>query len=191
MALLAQRIVDNTTPPKMAIFNRCAIQHARIWDMHARLLPTLFAALLASQVQAASLDGQVVAVADGDTLTLLVDRTQVKIRLAEIDAPERKQPFGNRSRQSLHELCHGKHAQVQDNGKDRYKRTIGQVTCAGIDANAEQVRRGMAWVYDKYSWPGSPLYVLQRQARNAKAGLWADAKPVPPWEWRAIKRNGL
>ena len=65
---------------------------------------------------------------------------------------------------------------------ERYR--IGTVTYAGIDANAEQVRRGMAWVYDRYARQDSPLYALQDQARAIKAGLWRDAQPVPPWEWR-------
>ena len=137
--------------------------------------------------------GQIVHVADGDTITLLTQsRQQIRIRIAGIDAPERAQPFGNRSRQSLHDLCNEKTATVQDEGKDRYGRTIGNVTCAGIDANAEQVRRGMAWVYDRYTKLGSPLYALQEQARAGGAGLWADAKPTPPWEWRRkVKAKNL
>lgn len=141
-------------------------------------------ALLPVASKADNLSGQVVSVADGDTLTVLVDHQQVRVRLAEIDAPERKQAFGNRSRQSLRELCYGRAAQVQDNGRDRYGRTIGYVTCAGIDTNAEQVRRGMAWVYDRYARPDSPMYALQDQARTSKSGLWVDDKAVPPWEWR-------
>lgn len=138
---------------------------------------------------AANLTGRVVAVHDGDTLTLLADQKQIRIRLAEIDAPERKQAFGNRSRQSLHELCHGRAAQIKEEGRDRYGRVIGQVTCAGTDANAEQVRRGMAWVYDQYSTPSSPLYGLQSEARASKRGLWADSNPVAPWEYRRSKRR--
>ena len=137
---------------------------------------------------AQNLTGQVVNVHDGDTLTVLVDRKQVRVRLLEIDAPESKQAFGNRSRQSLHELCHGKPAQVQDKGQDRYGRTIGQVTCGGIDANAEQVRRGMAWVYVQYALPDSPLYSLQNAARDGRRGLWSDISAIPPWEWRKIKK---
>lgn len=155
-----------------------------------RLLCTLAVAVLPLPGFAGNLSGQVVNVHDGDTLTLLVDKQQIRIRLADIDAPEHKQPFGTRSRQSLHELCHGKAAQVQDNGRDRYGRTIGAVTCAGIDANAEQVRRGMAWVYDRYARPSSPLYALQKEAQDARAGLWVDAQPVPPWDWRKLRAQG-
>lgn len=84
---------------------------------------------------AAVIVGLVVAIADGDTLTVLnQDFQQVKVRLAEIDAPEKKQPFGSRSRQSLGELCHEKRAQVRVIDVDRYKRIVGRVSCAGVDA---------------------------------------------------------
>jgi len=133
---------------------------------------------------AALLLGLVVAISDGDTLTLLDDqKRQVKIRLAEIDAPEKKQPFGTRSRQSLGELCHEKRAEVRVTDRDRYGRTVGRVSCAGVDANAEQVRRGMAWVYDQYAHDQN-LFTLQREAQDKRRGLWADAHPVRPSDWR-------
>ena len=128
-----------------------------------------------------------VSVHDGDTLTVLVERRQVKVRLVDIDAPELGQAFGTRSRQSLAEMCHGKPAALDVRGHDRYKRTLAQVTCGGTDANAEQVRRGFAWTYTRYARRDSPLHVLQMQAQTAHAGLWSDPAPVPPWEWR---RNG-
>jgi endonuclease YncB( thermonuclease family) len=128
--------------------------------------------------------GKVVSVHDGDTLTVLVSREQIKVRLLDIDAPERRQPFGTRSRQSLADLCAGRDARIAEQGKDRYGRTLGRVNCAGLDANGEQVRRGMAWVFERYAPKHSPLYAVQAEARAAKRGLWQDAKPVPPWEWR-------
>lgn len=128
----------------------------------------------------------VIGISDGDTLTALCDRRQVKVRLAEIDAPEKRQPYGERSRQALAELCFQKSATINDRGRDRYGRTIGRVVCDGKDASAAQVRAGMAWVYDKYVTDRA-LYVLQDAARTARAGLWADAAPVPPWEWRKQK----
>ena len=131
----------------------------------------------------ADFTGKVVAVADGDTITVLHDRVQVKVRLTEIDAPEKKQAFGNRSKQSLSDMCFGKTATLADKGKDRYGRTLARVTCDGVDANAEQVKRGMAWVYDRYVTDKS-LYVVQDVARAGHLGLWHDEHPVPPWEWR-------
>lgn len=124
---------------------------------------------------------------DGDTITVLVERRQVKVRLADIDAPELGQPFGANSKRSLSELCFGKTAVLDVRGRDRYQRTIAQVTCAGTDANAEQVRRGMAWTYTRYAPADSPLYAAQAAARTELRGLWVDRSPVPPWDWR---RNG-
>jgi endonuclease YncB( thermonuclease family) len=148
----------------------------------------LLAILLARAVCAGELAGPVVGIQDGYTLTVLVSRKQIKVRLTEIDAPERKQPFGTRSKQSLAELCAGKDARVAEQGKDRYGRSLGRVYCAGVDANAEQVRRGMAWVFDRYVTDRA-LYPVQEEARAARRGLWHDQHPVPPWEWRAAKRT--
>jgi endonuclease YncB( thermonuclease family) len=132
----------------------------------------------------ADTQGLVVSVHDGDTLTVLVERQQIKVRLAEIDAPELRQPFGNRSKQSLAELCFQVTAKVEQIARDRYGRSVGKVECAGVDAGAHQVATGMAWVYDRYSKPSSPLYRLQDGAKAARRGLWAESEPVPPWEWR-------
>ncbi len=135
-----------------------------------------------------TISGRVVAVADGDTLTMVdAAKKQYKIRLSEIDAPERKQAFGTQSRQSLAALCLKKPAQAAIEGKDR-DRYIGDVTCAGIDASAEQVRRGMAWVSARRTAPASPLYELETHARLRQIGLWAESKPVAPWEWRAAQQ---
>ena len=131
--------------------------------------------------------GKVVSVSDGDTITVLRGRTQVKVRLLEIDAPEKAQAFGTKSKESLSEMCFGKTAEVADKGKDRYGRTLARVTCDGVDANAEQVRRGMAWVYDRYI-TDKTLYAVQEEAKAERRGLWQDDKPVPPWEWRKTKR---
>ena len=139
----------------------------------------LFAAFLAT----------VIGISDGDTLTVLNEnKQQVKIRLAEIDAPEARQPFGTKSKQSLSELCFGKQAQIKPRVKDRYGRTVARVTCDGVDANAEQVNRGMAWVYRKYA-KDNKLYVLQHEAKAAKRGLWSDPSPIPPRAWRQQRRQ--
>ena len=131
----------------------------------------------------------VIVVTDGDTLKALCDdHQQVIVRLADIDAPEKKQPFGTQSKQALGELCFQKQAEIDDQGKDRYGRILGRVTCAGKDANAEQVRTGMAWVYDKYVI-NRKLYQLQDEAKTSKRGLWSDKNPLPPWEWRKSKKK--
>lgn len=157
-----------------------------------RAVLALVLATAAVAAQAGELRGRVVAVADGDTLTVLDSgQRQHRVRLAEIDAPEKRQAFGERSKQSLSALCFGQQAVIEDQGRDRYGRVIGRVGCAGIDANAEQVRRGMAWVFDRYAADRS-LYALQDEARKARRGLWRDSAPVPPWEYRratATRRN--
>jgi endonuclease YncB( thermonuclease family) len=133
----------------------------------------------------------VVGIADGDTLTARCQadgRTEtIKVRLAEIDAPESGQAFGKRSKQSLASLCAGKAASIQTNGTDRYGRTIGRVECEGVDANLRQVEAGMAWAYLRHL-TDKRITDAERAAKEAKRGLWADAEPVPPWEWRAARR---
>jgi len=144
-------------------------------------------ALLFAHCAYAEVIGKVIGIADGDTLTVLVERQQIKVRLVEIDAPETGQAFGNRSKQSLSDLCFNKAATLDDMGRDRYGRTLARVHCDGVDANAEQVRRGMAWVYDRYVTDRS-LYGLQDEAKAARRGLWAEPSPTPPWEWRHLKQ---
>jgi len=148
------------------------------------------AALLGSvQAWGSMLTGVVVGVHDGDTLTVLIDRHPVKVRLAEIDAPELGQPYGTRSRHSLSAICFRAQADIERISKDRYGRTVAHVVCNGRDANAEQVQQGMAWVYDRYTRPDSPLYGLQERALSERRGLWVDRDAVAPWTWRrAVKR---
>ena len=150
-----------------------------------KIITVLSSIALSFSVCAATLEGKVIAIHDGDTLTVLVDKKQIKVRLADIDAPELKQAFGTRSRQSLAEICFKQPATIETTGRDRYGRTIGQVVCNGVDANAAQIHRGMAWVFERYAKPASPLWQLQDKARRTKAGLWADPQSVEPWTWRA------
>lgn len=142
-------------------------------------------------IAALTLACMIVAIADGDTLTArcetAVGLENISVRLAEIDAPERGQAFGARSRQRLVELCFGKHAEVAPQTKDRYHRTVARVSCGGADASTELVRSGMAWVFDRYVTDRS-LYTIQEEARSAGRGLWTDPSPLPPWEWRKAKR---
>jgi endonuclease YncB( thermonuclease family) len=137
-----------------------------------------------STAQAETFVGMVVGIADGDTLTVLNnDQQEMKIKLAEIDAPEKRQAFGERSKQSLSDLCFGKQAEIVPQVKDRYERTVARVNCSGVDANTEQVKRGMAWVYPRHVKDHN-LYVMQHEAKVAKRGLWADSSPTAPWVFR-------
>nr|WP_038154940.1 thermonuclease family protein [Trabulsiella guamensis] len=135
--------------------------------------------LLASQMR-----GNVIRVIDGDTIEILQDKKPVRIRLVNIDAPERKQPFGRWSSNQLKSLVAGEFVSVTYTQTDRYGRILGRVvTTSGIEANRYMVQSGAAWVYDKYNTDHS-LPALQREASEQKRGLWADSHPIPPWEWR-------
>ncbi|MBB5693591.1 thermonuclease family protein [Muricoccus pecuniae] len=156
------------------------------------LLPVLACAPLSEpQAGSTALRGEVVAIHDGDTLTLLTPgNVQRRIRLAEIDAPESRQPFGTRARQALADLTFRRAARVDVVDVDRYGRTVGVVWVDGRNANAELVERGAAWVYRQYSQDPS-MVVREESARRAKRGLWAlpEAERVPPWEWRRQRRH--
>ncbi len=146
----------------------------------------LYAAMSPCSCEAGGFEikGRVVGVSDGDTLVVLDgSKHSHRVRLAEIDAPEKRQAFGERSKQSLSDLCYGKSAVVKAKEYDRYGRVVGRVFCEGIDANAAQVERGMAWVYERYS-EDPALRAYQAKAQREKRGLWAAANPTPPWEFR-------
>lgn len=139
--------------------------------------------------------GRVVGVADGDTITVLdASNSQHRIRLQGIDAPESRQAFGSRSKQHLSDLVFDKQVGVEWEKKDQYGRTLGKVLAGGRDVNLEQVRAGMAWHYKHYQGDQSPadrrLYAeAEREAREARRGLWADPDPTPPWDFRRGGRN--
>lgn len=142
--------------------------------------------VLALPARADTFEGAVLRVVDGDSLIVVFQRQQIQVRLKEIDAPELKQAFGKSSRESLSQICEKKTARVWWTEIDRNGRTLGRVWCGGTDANAEQVRRGMAWVFDRYVKDRS-LYAVRDEAWRARFGLWRDAAPIPPWEWRRVK----
>ena len=125
----------------------------------------------------------VTGVAEGDTLYANVDGHLIRIRLAQIDAPEKAQAFGRQSEQSLRELVGKKQVELAWKSLDRYGRPIAQLSVDGLDVNAEQVRRGFAWVFRRYS-NDAALIALEVQAKSAGLGLWGDPHPIQPWEWR-------
>lgn len=143
-----------------------------------------------------TLTGLVVGIADGDTLTLLdAAHVQHKIRLAGIDAPEKKQAFGDRSKQSLSSLVFGKQVSVEWNKLDRYGRVIGKVILGKEDACLAQVRAGLAWHYKAYeneqSYADRERYArAELDARASKRGLWGEPNPLPPWEFRRARKRG-
>lgn len=148
-------------------------------------LVVLFGAAAAHAAEPFS--GRVVAIADGDTLTVLADNTPHKVRLAEIDAPEKKQDFGFRARESLAALCFNQRAEVLQGKTDRYGRTVARVKCRGIDASLHQVQQGLAWAYTAYMTdPG--IASAEQLARDSGLGLWMGPEPTPPWLYRKGKR---
>ena len=148
----------------------------------------LLALLLAvsSAQSAESLQGKVIAIADGDSFTLLdASKQQIKIRLAEIDTPEWGQPYAKRSTQALSGMVFQKQVSVVVQDTDRYGRTVGRVYVGELDINAELVKIGAAWVYRKYV-KDVRLFDLEREAKAAKVGIWglSETQQMPPWEWR-------
>ena len=136
-----------------------------------------------------TITGKVVGVADGDTLTILDNTKQTyKIRLAQIDAPEKKQDFGQASKSSLSNICFDKNAKAEVETVDRYKRYVAIVTCNGIEANLVQVRNGMAWVYVQYA-KDKKYFDAENEAKKYQTGLWSMNNPTPPWKFRKIKKN--
>lgn len=156
---------------------------------------TLLAISLAANAD--TLLGRVVGVSDGDTVTVLDSRNQqYKIRLMGIDAPEKSQAFGNRSKQFLSSLVFNRQVQVEYNKRDRYGRAVGKIIVDGKDANLAQIEAGMAWHYKQYQKEQSAddrvAYAsAEEQARVGRRGLWQDSEPTPPWEYRKKARENI
>lgn len=148
------------------------------------------AVLTVSPAGAEELRGRVIGVTDGDTLTVLIDgRRQVRIRLAAIDAPEHGQAYGQRSKDALSHAVFGKEVLVEAATHDRFGRLVGKVSVGGNDIGRAQIAAGMAWHYKKYADEQRPAdreayAAAELQARHRRLGLWADPRPIPPWEWR-------
>jgi endonuclease YncB( thermonuclease family) len=128
---------------------------------------------------------KIIAVLDGDTVLMRREDGLMKIRLAEIDAPEKAQTFGETSKQSLSGMVLGKQVKVISQAVDQYGRLVAHLSVDGLDVNAEQIRRGMAWEYSNFH-SNKALIALQEEARQAPRGLWAQSDPTPPWEWRKL-----
>lgn len=152
-----------------------------------KLLPLLVTVLF-GQVMAQNINCTVVGVADGDTLTCLTtEKQQIKVRLNQIDAPEKKQAFGNAAKKKLSSLVYQKNVQLKTDGTDKYGRTIAEVLFSGQNINKQMVRSGYAWAYRKYL-KDSEYLQLEKQARAASLGLWSEPSPVYPSEFRHGER---
>ena len=155
-----------------------------------RKLLLIFVLFLSNFVNAKTIEGLVVGVADGDTITLLdQQKNTYKIRLQGIDAPEKKQAFGEKSKQSLHDLVHGKQVRIEYDKDDKYGRIVGKITLDDLDICLQQLVLGMAWHYKKYQNEQSVADRVvyndaELKSKSLKLGLWADETPMPPWEFR-------
>ena len=130
----------------------------------------------------------VLSVSEGDTLTVLANNKPERVRLISIDCPENDQPFGRQATQLTTQLALEKVVTITDLGRDKYHWLLGDVVLPdGRVLNRELVREGFCWWYRKYAPGDTVLEGLEKEAREAKKGLWADPQPVPPWDWR--KRN--
>ena len=158
--------------------------------MSLKRLLALALLYISCELGAATIQGKVVGVADGDTITVLdATNTQHKIRLQGIDAPEKAQAFGQKSKQSLERLVHSKQVTIEFQKKDKYGRTVGKVVLNGLDVCLEQIKLGMAWHYKPFASEQSKedreTYAQAELATRAKAlGLWKDKHPASPWEFR-------
>ncbi len=164
----------------------------RVWRGLLAVVLTLGISL---GVAADVIQGKVVAVTDGDTVKVLdANKVEHAVRLSGIDAPEKKMPFGQRSKQSLSDLVYERWVEVEGEKNDRYGRLVGKVSVNGRDANLAQIQAGMAWHYKEYQReqpvPDRRMYAeAESKAAMAKEGLWADPNPVSPWDWRKARRR--
>ena len=154
------------------------------------LVGPLLTLLFCAEVSGQSFTGRVVKVSDGDTITVLVGTQQERVRLYGIDAPEKAQPYGRKSREILADKVAGEMVTIQITTKDRYGRYVGKVFVQGREANLEMVEQGGAWVYRQYT-KDPRYYAAESVARKAGKGLWRlpDHERVPPWQWRKEKRD--
>lgn len=147
-------------------------------------------AFFSTLADAQTITGRVVGIHDGDTATVLdAGNKQHKIRFAQIDAPELRQDFGQRSKDNLSGLIFGKAVTVEVETVDKYGREVGKVLVGGVDANLEQVKAGMAWAYRQYLHDQAYI-AAEESAKAAKLGLWSRPDVVPPWEYRHGKGGG-
>ena len=132
-------------------------------------------------------DLEIKRVVDGDTVHVFFRDQVYKIRLTEIDAPERDQPFGNDSTIFLKRLLQDGWVDVDISGTDKYGRKLGRLYWKGKDINRELVSAGYAWVYDQYVTDDT-FYENQLKAQQERRGLWVDLKPIEPWNWRKLNK---
>lgn len=133
---------------------------------------------------------KVIGIKDGDTVSILLEGKEKTVRLAHIDCPEKKQPFGTQAKIAISNLCFGKSVKLVGDGKtDRNGRLIAELILPnGVNVNKTLVKMGLAWHFKKYSKDDS-YAKLESTARNKKAGLWKERNAISPWEWRKLRKS--
>lgn len=167
------------------------------------LFVLVLALFIATFCNAEEFSGVVTKVLDGDTIRVIPDAIitgvkvykdgSISVRLRGIDAPEKTQPYGMEAKEYLKGLVMRKRVRIQIKDTDRYGRIDGYVYVGSLNVNLEMVKSGYAWAYEKYlDRPyASEFYSAERDARMARKGLWQQSNPLPPWEYRKLKRRGL
>jgi endonuclease YncB( thermonuclease family) len=132
--------------------------------------------------------GKVTAITDGDTFHMRHNDREIKVRLSEIDTPDREKPYGSRAKQALSDMVLGKRVRVVAVGRSASGRILGRVYASGLDVNATMVKLGYAWVNRKDA-RDPELWRLEKEAKAGKRGLWAlqEAYRTPPWEWQPVE----
>ena len=166
------------------------------------ILLAIALSLAACAAAAETIDGRVIGVSDGDTITLLLvsdtTKTPRKIRISGIDAPEKAQAFGSVAKEAMSQLAYGSDATAECRTTDRYGRSICLVRVKEVDVGLRLIELGLAWHYKKYASTqpreeSASYAMLENASRAAKRGLWRDldtaAPPVPPWDWRRAQKN--
>lgn len=125
---------------------------------------------------------------DGDTVKIVDNLTEYKLRITDIDAPERNQNYGKKSRRALRQLCDNTNIQVIIKGVDKYQRHLGELICNQQDVSAYMLNNGHAWFNKRYS-NKAELAQAEKHARTKKLGLWQDEKPMAPWVWRHLVKH--
>lgn len=153
-------------------------------------LPIILVAFLCSCQSTAAWSGKCVGVSDGDTIKVMYLGKPERIRLFGVDCPEMGQDFGRRAKQFTASMVFGKTVHVERVSRDRYSRTVAWVSVQGSSVNRELIRAGLAWWYRRYAASEKDLAQLEQEARHARAGLWSQRNPVPPWEFRRRTHRG-
>jgi len=163
---------------------------SKLWITSIAIFVLILTSIVSEKTSTYIISGKVIGIMDGDTFKILTkDSTTVKIRLANIDCPEKKQPFSTKAKQFVSEAIFSKTVAVQVLKKDRYRRLIANVFYGdSINLNHQLVKNGLAWHYLKYS-KDTILQSLEDKARKQSIGLWADKNAISPWQWRANKKE--